>query len=225
MDDLTTAYAAVNPAVRFEVASGSYDAMIERVERGDAPYFFSNHLPVDAESRGLWAAPVGQDGIAVIVHPDNPIHELTSEQLRDVFQGRIANWNALGGADAEITVFSREDGAGTRAEFESLIMGERRTTRSAQIAPSSAAMRLSVARTVNGIGYVSMSYLDETVRALSIDGIDPTLANVTENAYPLRSTLFIVGRREPETNYRAFIAWVQSPAGQAVVARHYAPLN
>jgi phosphate transport system substrate-binding protein len=225
LEALTQAYSAANPAARFEIASGGFESVLARIERGDAPYFFTNHLPPDAEARGLWAAPIGQDGIAVIIHPNNALRGLSSEQLRAIFQGRVANWRELGGMDAEIVVFSREDGSGTRAEFESLIMGERRTTRSAQIAPSSAAMRTSVARTPSGIGYISTSYLDSTVRALSIDGIAPTLEHVTANAYPLRSTLFIVGEREPEANYRAFIAWVQSPAGQAVVARHYAPLG
>jgi phosphate transport system substrate-binding protein len=225
LQDLTTAYAQVNPALRIEIASGSFETILARVLRGEAPYFLTNHLPPDAEARGLWAAPIGQDGIAVIVHPDNPVQDLTAAQLRDVFQGRAQTWRDLGGTDEEVIVFSREDGSGTRTEFERLVMGQRLTTRAAQIAPSSVAMRTSIARTLGGIGYLSVGHLDESVRAVPIDGVLPTLDNIAANAYPLRATLFVVGQREPRSDFRAFIAWVQSPAGQAVVASRYAPMN
>ena len=110
------------------------------------------------------------------------------------------------------------------AEFEQLVMGERRTTLAAQIAPSSSAVVSSVAGLPGGIGYVSMGYLGSSIHAVSIDGVDLTMDTVYENTYPLRSTIYFVGLEEPQDDYRVFIGWVQSPAGQAVVARHYAPL-
>jgi phosphate transport system substrate-binding protein len=86
-------------------------------------------------------------------------------------------------------------------------------------------MVTSVAAEAGSIGYVSMSYVDESVRALSLDAIAPTLANVSSNLYPLRATLFVVGLGEPEGEYRYFIAWIQSQEGQAVVGQRYAPLS
>jgi phosphate transport system substrate-binding protein len=160
----------------------------------------------------------------VIVHPENLLTDLTTEQLRNIYQGYISNWRDLGGTDLDVTVISREGGSGTRAEFEQLVMGERRTTLAAQIAPSSTAMVTSVATQAGGIGYVSMGYLDSRVRALSIDGVPLNVDTVYENTYPLRSTLYFIGLEEPQDDYRVFIGWVQSPEGQAVVARHYAPL-
>jgi phosphate transport system substrate-binding protein len=203
------------------MVSGNYTRFVELVINENTSYFLTNHLPADSP---LWAAPAGQDGIAVIAHPENPIAGLTTEQLRRIYQGRIINWSEVGGQDLAITVISREEGADTRAEFERLVMGNRRTTQSAEIAPSSEAVVISAGREPGGIGYVSMSYLDTTVKAFTIDDIAPTLDNVYDNAYPLRSTLFIAGLEEPVDEYRAFIAWVQSPEGQAVVARKYAPL-
>jgi phosphate transport system substrate-binding protein len=225
--DLTSTYSRLNPTITFEVSTGNYETMVQEVMRDEAAYLFTNHLD---DERPLWAAPIGQDGIAVIVHPDNDITKLTTTQLRSIYQGWVSNWRDVGGRDEEILVISREDGSGTRAEFEGLVMGNRRTTSTAQIAPSSAAVMTSVARLPNSIGYVSMSTIDETVRALSLDGADPTLENVYENVYPLRSILYVAGQREPraanemETHYRAFIGWVQSPEGQALVGKHYAPL-
>lgn len=219
--DLTNGYSQAQPNIVFEIASGNYQAMIEQLGEDDSAYFLTNHLPIDSP---LWAAPIGQDGIAVIVHPDNPVSGLSVEQLRVIYQGHITNWHELDGSDLETVVFSRENGSGTRAEFEQLVMGDRRTTQSALVAPSSAAMVASVAAQSQSIGYVSMSYLDSSVRALALDDVEPTLENVYANTYPLRSTLFFAGRHEPEADYRAFIAWTQSVEGQAVVAQHYAPL-
>jgi phosphate transport system substrate-binding protein len=225
--NLTTTYSRLNPSITFEISAGDYEAMVQEVMRDDSAYLVTNHL---APQNSLWAAPIGQDGIAVIVHPDNDLSALTTTQLRDIYQGWTNRWSDLGGKLGDIVVISREAGSGTRAEFESLVMGSRRTTSNAQIAPSSAAVLQSVARERNGIGYVSMSSLNETVRALTIDDAAPTLENVYNNIYPLRSILYIVGQHEPtaddglEAHYRAFIGWMQSPDGQALIARGYAPL-
>lgn len=229
VNDLTSVYSRMNPSITFEITSGDYDAMMDRLLHGDMPFFLSNHLPPE-DNTPVVAFPIGQDGIAVIVHPENPVEGLTTTQVRDIYQGWTSNWRDLGGRDEPIMVFSREDGSGTRAEFDSLVMGDRRTTRMAQMVPSSAAAMTAVARDPSGIGYVSMGYVDDSVRALAIDGVLPTAENVLNSTYPLRSFLYIVGLRDPDgsepmdIHYRAFIGWVQSAEGQSVVARRYAPL-
>jgi phosphate transport system substrate-binding protein len=220
MNDLAAAYSQLYPYT-FDIVIGNYEAMVDGLNRGEIRYFLSNHLPADSPLLG-W--PIGQDGIAIIVHPDNRLAGLTTEELRSIYQGFVPNWREFGGQDMEIVVISREDGSGTRAEFERLVMGNRPTTLAAQIAPSSEAVMTSVAAQVGGIGYVSMGYLDSSVRALAVEGVLPTMETVYDNTYPLRSTLYFVGLEEPQDDYRLFIGWVQSPAGQAVVARQYAPL-
>jgi phosphate transport system substrate-binding protein len=232
INDLTLAYSRLNPTLSFEIATGSYSSMVERLASGETPYFLSSTLAPDSQQDPpLWAAPIGQDGLAMIVNAQNDIATLTRAQVADIMQGWVNNWQQVGGRDLPITVFSREQGSGTRMEFESLLMGTRAVSPSALIVPSSAAMLESVAREIGGIGYLSMSYLNPTVRAVPIDGVPLTPANVAANLYPLRSILYAIGMREPDgsqpldLDYRAFFAWVQSPEGQAVVARHYAPLN
>lgn len=219
LNDLIAEYVKANPIVAFDSQGGNYQTTLNALMAGETAYFVTNHLPID-----LWAAPLGQDGIAIIVHPSNEVAGLTTEQLRRIYQGHIANWQEVGGDDRELVIISREDGSGTRAEFERLVMGERRTTRSAQIAPSSAAMVASVARQPGSIGYVSMAYPDSRVRVLPVDGIALTADTVFDNEYPLRSTLYIAGLNEPEDHYLYFIAWAQSPEGQAVIGRRYAPM-
>jgi phosphate transport system substrate-binding protein len=224
LNDLIRAYAQRTPDVSFDVRSASYESVIDLLLQEPDAYFVTNHLP-PPETSALWGAPIGQDAVAVIAHPDTGVSGLTQAHLREIYQGRITNWQALGGSDQEIAVISREDGSGTRAEFERLVMGERRTTSTALVAPSSAAMLELAARQPGSIGYVSLGWLDARVAVLAIDDVLPTPETVAANAYPLRTTLFIAGLGEPEGALRAFVAWTQSPEGQAVVARRYAPLN
>lgn len=221
--NLTAAYSRINPSVVFEINSGSYEAMVEEALLDEDAYLLTNYLPPEDESP-LIAFPIAQDGIAVIVHPSNTVSGLSINRLRGIYQGWINNWSEVGGEDEPITVITREDGSGTRHVFENLVMGIRRTTTTAQIAPSSAAMVVSVARQPGSIGYVSMSYLNTSVRALSIDNIAPTLDNVAANVYPLRALVYFAGLQEPESHFRHFIGWAQSPDGQAIIAQNYAPL-
>lgn len=222
LQDLLTHFAESMPDIRFETLTGSYETMMDTLLDTPDAYLLTNYLPPESD---LWAAPIAQDGIAIIAHPDTGLTGLTTDQLRQIYQGHIANWRDLGGADQELIVISREDESGTRAVFDRLVMGERQTTLSAQVAPSSAAMLASVARQPGSIGYVSMSYLDENVQALTIDGIAVNLETVLDNTYPLRSTIYLVGTAEPQdAAYRNFIAWAQSLEGQIVVEEHYAPL-
>ncbi len=221
LDDLTSHYTETHPNVSFETTTGNFQTMMEQFSQTKEGYLLSNHLPDDSS---MLAWPIGQDGIAVITHPKNAIDNLTSEQLRSIYLGHIGRWSEIGGIDSPLTILSREDGSSTRAEFEKLLLGERLTTQSAQIAPSSAAMMSSVAAIPNSIGYVSMSYVDSSVKVLSIDGVEPTSKTVYDNTYPLRSNLYIVGLSEPQNVYRDFVGWIQGPDGQRIVGLHYAPL-
>lgn len=224
--NVTAAYSRANPGVRFDVGIGEYNRLEDRLFDGEIGYFLSNHLPLDRPARPLWAAPIGQDGIAIVVHPDNPVAELTTERLREIYQGWSRRWIMVGGTDRPIAPITYGAGSGMRAEFETLIMGSRPTTPHAEMVPNPAAMILAVSRQPDAIGYVPLHDVEATVRALPIDGVPPSAQAVLEQRYPLRSILYIVGREEPQDEaMRAFIAWLQSPPGQAVVAQGYVPLG
>lgn len=219
--DLTTTYSEIQPQTGFDTQAANYQSMLDLLLSGATPYFLSNHL----SSQDLWAAPIGYDGIIIIVNRSVSITNITTEQIRTIYQGRSTNWQDLGGNQEKIVVFSREAGSGTRAEFERMIMGRRHTTANALVASSSEHMVDLVAQTPGGIGYVSVAHMNATVRPMSINGIDPSLENIRNHRYPLRSTIFVIGLGEPQDEYRMFIGWVQSPAGQDVVTRQYVPLN
>lgn len=232
LEDFAESYSALNRDIAFELETGSFREMLARLMTGETPYFLSTWLPPDdAQATPLWAAPVAQDGIAAIVHPGNPVTGLTSGQLRSIFAGDIQNWRDVGGPDLPITVFIREDGSGTRAEFEALLMGDRPAVPLARIAPSGDAMRSSIAADPSAIGFLSTALLEPTVRALALDGVLPSAATLASDTYPLRSFVYLIGLREPDgsqpldLDYRAFFAWAQGPDGQAAAARQYAPLG
>ncbi len=218
---LAVAYTDTYPGYVIDIQTHNYNTLLQQATHTENSFFVTNHLPVDSP---LWAAPIGQDGIAVITHRDNPFQALTSAQIRNIYQGNTQNWRQYGGADEPIQVITREDGSATGYEFKRLMMGRRSITSSALIVPSNTAMLQLVEANRGNIGYVSLGALTPDVLALAVDGIHPTQDNIRNNTYPLRSTLFIVGPAEPQADYRAFIGWVQAEAGQQVIAQHYIPM-
>jgi phosphate transport system substrate-binding protein len=219
--DLSIAYSEQHQSfIAIDSRFASYRSLYDDLLQDDIPYFLTNHLPTDYS----WAAPIAQDAIAVIVNADFDVHALTTEQLRAIYQGRITRWNEIGGKNQPIIVYSREDGSGTRLEFERMVIGRRPITPNARVAISSTRMIEAIAENENSIGYVSLAYLDRSVQAVTLDGVYPTQSNVFGNLYPLRSTIYIVGKSEPEGVYREFVGWIQSPVGQEIVAKRYTPL-
>jgi phosphate transport system substrate-binding protein len=228
LHDLTTAYHQQHPEIVFELATGSFQSMADRILTDEDAYFFSHHLPndIDSPDSRYWAAPLGQDAIVIVVHPDNPIGGLSVSDVRRLYEGRRPGWD-LPDFDPPLRVITGSDGSGLRAEFEALIMGGSPTMPGAQIAPNSQAMAELVAREPGAIGYVSLSQIGTGLRVVPINGVLPSADTVYDRTYPLRTLLYVVGRAEPLDDaqaMRAFIGWIQSPEGQAVVGRRYAPL-
>ncbi len=222
---LTTTYSRQNPGIRFDLIVESERAAAERADPGG--YWFAQMLD---ETVQAWAAPIAQDGIALIAHSSVGVDGLTLEQMRGMYDGSITRWSAVGGADIPVIAFTREEGAALRAAVTRQVMGQARLNSSVRIAPSDAAARFAVGRTPGAIGYIPVSALDGRLHTLALEGVTPTREHIAAGLYPLRTITYIVGSAEPRADdplgmhYRAFIGWVQSAAGQAVVARHAAPL-
>lgn len=169
---------------------------------------------------GFQAVPVASDGIAIIVHPRSRLPGLTLLQVRALYRGEILDWNALGEPTGEPTIVSREDGSGTRSAFETLVMGSDRVTLNALVMPSSQDVVNYVSGHRSAVGYVSMAALTDTVRAVPVEGLLPTHANVRAGAYHLTRVLYLYAPAPAPPPVQAFLDYVLSPAGQAVVARH-----
>ncbi|MGV8050123.1 MAG: phosphate ABC transporter substrate-binding protein [Anaerolineaceae bacterium] len=161
---------------------------------------------------------IARDGIAAIVNPDVPVDNLTLEQIRAIFSGEITNWSEVGGPDEAILTVSREEGSGTRDAFQEMVMGKDvLITENAILQPSNGAVRTTVSTTPFSIGYLSFGYLDESVKALSIEGIAPTEENASNGTYPVVRPLNMLTNGEPEGIVKSFLDYVLSPEGQAVV--------
>jgi len=165
---------------------------------------------------------IGYDGVAIIVGDNAGVTALTVEQVRDIFAGDISNWNEVGGNNAQISVYNRDDASGTRDAFDTLVMGDKDTKSGANIVASNGAMRTSVAGNPNGIGYVGLSFLDESTNALSIivngTPVEPTAENVASEEYPIFRNLILVTKGDPTGWAAAFLEWCMQPTAQKLVA-------
>lgn len=226
VNTLTTAYSLRNPDIAFELISVAEQAATEAL-RDIGAFGITHQLD---ENFGGWAAPIGQDGIALIAHPSVGVATLSLSQIRAIYSGEAIQWSALGGAAQPIVAFTREEGAGVQEMLIRQVLGTARMDSNIRIAPSDAAMRFAVERTPGAVGYLPISQLGGEVTQLAVEGISPSLEALVAQQYPLRMIVYVAGAREPSADdpqgkhYRAFIGWAQSPEGQALVTRHIAPL-
>ena len=180
---------------------------------------------------GLKEIVVAKDGIAMIVHPGNPITNLTVDQIRGIYNGTYTNWNQVGGNDQEIVVVGRDEASGTREFFWDHVMHKEDFVSTILAKNSNGAVKQTVEQTPAAIGFVGMGYIDNTVKALKInvDGtlIDPTVDNVIAGTYPIsRSLHMLVLEANYNGHIKEFIDYVLSPAGQQIVADEgFVPLS
>jgi phosphate transport system substrate-binding protein len=208
------AYRARRPEVQIHVQGGGSTAGVQAALSGAAQIGMSSRALTPDEARRVTGIPVARDGIALVVHPGNPVSDLSLTQARAIYVGEIRNWRLLGGPDAPITVITREEGSGTRGAFETLVMAGRRIAASALVQDSTGAVRQMVASDPAALGYISIGLVDATVKALEFGGIQANEANINVGTYPLvRPFLFVIpgDERGPATD---FIDWVTGPEGR-----------
>ncbi len=174
------------------------------------------------ELDGTRAVVVARDGVAIIVHPSNPINAIMRSQLAQVFSGEILVWPLGPMAGKPIVVVSREEGSGTRHAFEAMVMQGTRVTRTAIVMPSEAAVVDFVARNPTAIGYVSMGAVTDAVRALTIDEVPLSRETVESQQYPFVRTLAFVVPQTADEEMQAFVAFALGAEGQRIVAQRFA---
>jgi phosphate transport system substrate-binding protein len=162
---------------------------------------------------------VALDGIAVIVHPSNPVKGLTVEQVRGIYTGAITNWKQVGGPDVPIVVASRDTNSGTYETFETLVLNKEKIASSAEYFGSNGAVHDKVAKTPAAIGYVGLGFLDREVKGLEINGIYPTPETIKSGRYPIARPLFMFTNGYPEmgTALYQFLTLFLTQDGQEIV--------
>jgi phosphate transport system substrate-binding protein len=167
---------------------------------------------------------IALDGVALIVHPDNPVSALHRSELRDIFTGRIKNWAALGGNDLDIHVFARDDKSGTYDTFQHLILGAEKISPSAQRHASNAALADAVVLDPAAIGFVGLAYV-RTAKALAVNDVGsaprlPTPFTVATESYLLTRRLYFYTTSEPRTPWVSeLVSYALSPAGQTIAKK------
>jgi len=194
--------------VTSQVLNNALAAEALQEERADLALLSWDSL--GTEEHGLWMEPVGRDGVAVIVHPASSFSKIGMAQLREIYRGRLQEHQG-----DVLTVVSREEGSGTRAALESIVLNGEGTTLNAVVMPSSEAMVDYVAGTPGTIGYVSTRCLDDRVRTLSVEGVQPTESAVASGRYPLWRELHVASRGDPTGEARQFAQWLIRGGGAA----------
>lgn len=159
---------------------------------------------------------IAHDALAVIVNPRNPVQSLTREQIQRIFTGEIRSWSELGGSPRPIVVVSREAGSGTFSAFEELVMQQAKVTNRALRQGSNGAVRQIIGDDQGAIGYISLGIVDESVKALQIDGVLASAEQVEAGNYKLVRPFLLIWRKDAQLTPLAsdFVSYVMSPAGQ-----------
>ena len=224
-ESLAAAFMAKYPDITVVIQGGGSSTGVKSAAEGT--------VDIGAASRELKESEIGtvvehvlaRDGIAIVAHPSQSVSNLTKEQVMQIFSGEITNWSEVGGANEDINVVSREEGSGTRAAFEEMVMGDALITATAILQPSNGAVRTTVAGDPNAIGFLSFGYIDSSVKALSIDGVAGTVANAKNGTYPIVRPLLFLTKGQPTGIVKEFIDFCLGPEGQAIVAEDYIPVN
>ena len=210
--------------VDIRVSGGGSSVGIQAVGEGTADIgMASRDLKDEEKSRypDLKQFIIAKDGIALIVHPDNPVDALTVEQIRGIYNGTYTNWKDVGGPDKEIVVINRDSASGTREFFWKHVMQKDDFVEGALEKNSNGAIKQTVSQTPGAIGYIGLGYMDSSVKAIKINEngglIEPTVANVLNGNYPIARSLNMFTNGEPKGLTKKFIDFILSKEGQKII--------
>lgn len=207
-----------HPQEKIFVQGGGSSAGIQAVRTGAAEVGMSSRNLMKEES-DLISIPIIYDAIAVIVHRENPLGDLTLDQIRNIFSGESTRWSQLGGKDRAITLVTREEGSGTRETFQKLVMGKKEISLGALVQDSNGAIRQVVSDDRNAIGYISLGLVNDRVKAVKIDGVEPSVENIQAGKYKIVRPFLFIFKSEPRGTAKEFLDYILSPAGQKLLVQ------
>ena len=189
---LSESYMAANKDVTVNYNPTGSGAGITAVQEGTCDIGLSSRALKDEEkAAGLQETVLAYDGIAIIVHPDNPVSDLTLEQIAQLYTGELTNWKDVGGNDAQVVLIGREAASGTRDGFES-ITGTKDKCQYRQELTSTGDVITTVSQNPDAIGYASLASIKDSVKALNVDGVTPSEASVKDGSYKVQRPFVLV---------------------------------
>jgi len=217
-DKWAEVFMAEHPGTAVDVQGGGSSAGIQATKSGACDIGLSSR-ELKPDEKDLLEFVVARDGLAIIVHPSNPVRGLKAAELRQIFSGDLLSWKPLGGPDRPITVVTREEGSGTRGAFQEMVMGKTRIYSGAITEDSNGTVREIVAHDPAAVGFISLGLVNAQVRALALDGVPATDADILAGRYRLVRPFLFLRRAEPAGLAKEFIDFVLSVEGQALVAK------
>ena len=207
-----------NPKCAVDVQGGGSSAGVQAAMNKTVQIGMSSRKLRDDE-KILKEIPICYDGISIIVHPGNPVRNITEDQVRQIYNGEIRNWKQLGWIDRAIDAVTREEGSGTRGAFEELVMKKEYIDDRIMVQDSNGSVKEVVATDPYAIGYVSLGMVDAKVKTLTIGGIAPTVTNIRQNRYHMVRPFLYLTFGDPLGATKAFIDFVLSRDGQNILRR------
>ena len=224
---LGEAFMEANSGVNFTYNPTGSGSGIQAVSEGRCDIGLSSRaLKDDEKAAGLKETIVALDGIAIIVNPQNPVKDLSLEQIARIYTGEITNWKDVGGEDAEIVRIGREAGSGTRDGFES-ITKTKDACRYRQELTSTGDVITTVSQNPNAIGYASLAAVKDSVKALTVNGVAPSEATVKDGTYLVQRPFVLVtkeGAALSETAQKFFDFALSAPAASIISAAGAVPV-
>jgi phosphate transport system substrate-binding protein len=206
------------PGLGVDVQGGGSSAGIQACKAGACQIGMSSR-ELKGDERDLLEIVVARDGLAIIVHPSNPVRAAKLAEIKQIFAGDLRNWEVLGGPDRTITVVTREEGSGTRGAFQELVMGKTRIFRGAITEDSNGTVREIVAHDPYSIGFISLGLVNDQVRPLDLDGAEANEDNIRSGRYRLVRPFLFVSRGELTGAAKEFVDFVLSEEGQALIKK------
>lgn len=217
---LAEVFMGENAGVTVNYTGSGSGAGVEAVLSGTADIgLASRGLKEQETAEGAVAHVIALDGVAVIVHPDNPVTDLSAEQIAKIFTGEIANWYELGGEDAVIAVYGREAGSGTRSAFEEIVDVADKCAYINEYS-STGDMVGSVAGNPNAIGYASLASVNESVKAVKVNGVDCTEETIKNGSYQIQRPFVMITKEGVALSdaAQAFLDYAKSEAAAEIIA-------
>jgi phosphate transport system substrate-binding protein len=226
------AYMKVNPGANISLSGGGSGEGIKALMDGSADIANSSRQITKAEAdlaktKGVHPAEtvVAIDAIVPVVNPKNRVKDLTVDQLSQIYQGKITNWKDVGGEDLKIVVISRDSSSGTFEAWGEMVLNKAKVSPRAQMQASSGAIVQAVSKNRYALGYIGLGYLDKSVNALLVNGVQVSVKTALSKEYPVSRSLYMYTNGRPKGETAKFIGFVLGPAGQKLVAQEgFVPL-
>lgn len=208
-----------NPDIRITVAGGGSGVGVKQVGEGLVTIGNTGRPLKEDEIKkyGLVTYPFAIDGVAIVVNPKNKINALTTQQVMDIYSGKIKDWKEVGGAKGAINIFGREDGSGTREVFTERAIKKGELVSSVNVVNSNGAMKTAVAQDKRAIGYVGIGHIDNSVKAPTFDGVVPSQENAANGTFKVTRNLFMNTKGKAEGITKLFIDYIFSPEGAEII--------